>query len=489
MTKSEQNKIGRWGATSYFIGSVVGSGIFITPTTILNRTGSVGLSLLIWLLSAAATTLGAFCYIELGTSIRRSGGDFAYLSYVKWRPLAFMFMVTGCVLTYPLFAAIQAVTFAEYTVQGLGLDALIDADQHPTAALALRKLIAFSSVWLMIFLNFFSLRAVVAPFQLVTAVAKFLSALLIVGIGIYWFTFKGYTENLHQPFANSSMDVGNLTNAFFAGLFNYDGWDVLNYGIEEVSNPARTMPFAIFTGMTCSTLIYATINFAFFAVLSVSDIQKSTAVAMTFAEQTMGGFSRLMPFIISLVLLNALNASIFTGSRYLYAVARERQIPSFIACINRTHDSPRAALIVYAIFTFIGLFLGNIDELVGYLGFAIWLQRGCAMCCLLYIRFKHLPVHPEAIRVPIVFPFLFLAICFSLSMVTIIKDFSTAYIGLTIMAIALTVYAIFIWEKTLNRISFYRQISSYLNEFSVRIVQILTDGLTEIVPEKMDYAD
>uniref|UniRef100_A0A183C1H1 AA_permease domain-containing protein n=1 Tax=Globodera pallida TaxID=36090 RepID=A0A183C1H1_GLOPA len=462
--KSEQNKIGRWGATSYFIGSVVGSGIFITPTTILNRTGSVGLSLLIWLLSAAATTLGAFCYIELGTSIRRSGGDFAYLSYVKWRPLAFMFMVTGCVLTYPLFAAIQAVTFAEYIVQGLGLDALIGADQpqSSTAAFALRKLIAFSSVWLMIFLNFFSLRAVVAPFQLITSVAKFLSALLIVGIGIYWFTFKGYTANLHQPFANSSMDVGNLTNAFFAGLFNYDGWDVLNYGIEEVSNPASTMPFAIFTGMTCSTLIYATINFAFFAVLSVSDIQKSTAVAMTFAEQTMGGFSRLMPFIISLVLLNALNASIFTGSRYLYAVARERQIPSFIACINRTHDSPRAALIIY---------------------------RGCAMCCLLYIRFKHLPVHPEAIRVPIVLPFLFLAICFSLSMVTIIKDFSTAYIGLTIMAIALIIYAIFIWEKTLNRISFYREISSYLNEFSVRIVQILTDGLTEIVPEKMDYAD
>ncbi|KAL3089678.1 hypothetical protein niasHT_020457 [Heterodera trifolii] len=462
MPSSEKNKLGRWGATSYFIGSVVGSGIFITPTSILNRIGSIGLSLLISLLAAAATTLGAFCYIELGTSIRRSGSDFAYLSYVKWRPLAFMFMVSGSVLICPLYSAIQADTFAEYFVQGLGLDSLLmdAADQHnATAAFALRKLIALCSVWLIIFLNFFSLRSVVAPFQLVTSVAKFLSALLIIGIGFYWLLFKGYTENLRQPFANSSFDVGNLTNAFFAGLFNYDGWDVLNYGIEEISNPASTMPFAILSGMTCTAIIYTAINFAFFVVLSVCDIQNSTAVAMTFADQTMGYFTKLMPFIISLVLLNALNASVFMGSRYLYAVARERQLPSFIACVHRTHDSPRAALIVHTVFIVIGLFLGNVNELISYVSFAVWLQRGCAMCALLYIRFKHLP----AIRMPIVLPFLFLAICFSLSIITIIKDFSTAYVGLTLIGSALIIYGIFIWEKALNRISIYREQSSNWN--------------------------
>ena len=79
-----ENRMGRWGAVSYIVGNIVGSGIFIVPGTILQNTGSIGLSLLVLLLSAAIATLGAYCYVELGTSIRRSGGDFAYLCHVRW---------------------------------------------------------------------------------------------------------------------------------------------------------------------------------------------------------------------------------------------------------------------------------------------------------------------------------------------------------------------------------------------------------------------
>jgi amino acid transporter len=89
-TAVKDNKMGRWGATAYFVGNIVGSGIFITPTSILGRTQSIGLSLVVWLLSAVATSIGSFCYVELGTSIRRSGCDFAYLSHVKWSAVFLM---------------------------------------------------------------------------------------------------------------------------------------------------------------------------------------------------------------------------------------------------------------------------------------------------------------------------------------------------------------------------------------------------------------
>lgn len=48
-------------------------------------------------------------------------------------------------------------------------------------------------------------------------------------------------SNLTNPFANSTYDAGQLTSAFFAGLFSYDGWDVLNFGAEELENPARLL--------------------------------------------------------------------------------------------------------------------------------------------------------------------------------------------------------------------------------------------------------
>uniref|UniRef100_A0A1I7WZF9 AA_permease domain-containing protein n=1 Tax=Heterorhabditis bacteriophora TaxID=37862 RepID=A0A1I7WZF9_HETBA len=81
---SRSQKMGLIGAISYIIGNIVGSGIFITPTSILKKTNSVGLSLIVWVAAALISMLGSFCYVELGTSIRLSGGDFAYMCFMKW---------------------------------------------------------------------------------------------------------------------------------------------------------------------------------------------------------------------------------------------------------------------------------------------------------------------------------------------------------------------------------------------------------------------
>jgi hypothetical protein len=92
---------------------VVPSNCCLLPHQIVAK---VGMSLVIWVLSAAICIMGAFCYLELGTAVNRSGGDFAYLCFVKWlpklksfnvfaynpsnnrRPIAFAFMITGCFL-------------------------------------------------------------------------------------------------------------------------------------------------------------------------------------------------------------------------------------------------------------------------------------------------------------------------------------------------------------------------------------------------------
>ncbi len=76
MAASGQHKMGFVGATSYMIGNIIGSGIFITPTSILMRTHSVGLSLIVWTLCAVIAIMGSLCYIELGTSIRSSSQSF-----------------------------------------------------------------------------------------------------------------------------------------------------------------------------------------------------------------------------------------------------------------------------------------------------------------------------------------------------------------------------------------------------------------------------
>lgn len=76
------NQIGLFGAIVYVLGDIIGSGIFVSPSAILNHSQSVGLSLIIWVLGCLVAAIGALIYFELGTKIRKSGCDFG-MCFVK----------------------------------------------------------------------------------------------------------------------------------------------------------------------------------------------------------------------------------------------------------------------------------------------------------------------------------------------------------------------------------------------------------------------
>ena len=96
------------------VGTVIGSGIFVSPTSILEETNSIGASLLIWLGCGLIGLFGSLCYAELGTFIKKSGGEYAYLMEAFGRIPAFLFTWTSVLIIRPASGAIIALTFAEY---------------------------------------------------------------------------------------------------------------------------------------------------------------------------------------------------------------------------------------------------------------------------------------------------------------------------------------------------------------------------------------
>uniref|UniRef100_A0A914DJI8 Amino acid transporter n=1 Tax=Acrobeloides nanus TaxID=290746 RepID=A0A914DJI8_9BILA len=407
MHTTDENKIGVFEAISYCVGDIIGSGIFVSPSSILKHTGSVGLSLCTWAIGAVISMIGAFVYIELGTSIRKSGCDFAYLTHARWYPLATAFLFVSVTLTYPSILAIQTMTFGEYVVNGL--EKLTDLDD--VWKKRLQRLLGYSVLWILVFINFFSLK----------------------------------------NFANSTKEVNEIVLGLYGGLFAYNGWDILNFGTEEVVNPRRTLPIAALCGIGISAVVYIAINMAYFGVLTIEEFKSSDTVAVIFAERTLGNFSYVIPFLIALLLLGNLNTTIFGTSRYLHAGACNNRMPTVFKCVHPLSNSPRAAIIVEMLIA-IGLsFLGDLDHLVNYMTYALWMQRTIVQIALIYMRFKHFPFPKDRFRNPIFVPMLFFLICIALLVIPVKNDYNVAIFAVPAVLIGLLIWLVFIYPTKLPK--------------------------------------
>ena len=89
-----------------------------------------------------------------------------------------------------------------------------------------------------------------------------------------------FFSNLQNPMRYTESSVSRLSLAFYSGLFSYAGWNYLNFITEELKDPNKNLPRAIYISMPLVTLVYVLANVAYFAVLSTSEILASDAVAV-----------------------------------------------------------------------------------------------------------------------------------------------------------------------------------------------------------------
>ncbi|KAG8229855.1 hypothetical protein J437_LFUL009130 [Ladona fulva] len=263
-----KRQVGLLSGIAIIVGTMIGSGIFVTPGSLLRRAGSVPASLIVWAACAVLCTMGALSYAELGTMIPLSGGEHAYLMaafadlHPFWGPLpAFMFDWLTVVLMKPSSLAALSLSSAEYIVASFQVEHFNLGEECSVPYIDICRNVKLAT-----------------RVQVSFTVAKLAAIAVIVAGGTYMLSL-GHVEHLSRGF-DGNTSVGGIASAFYSGLFAYDGWNNLNFVTEELKDPYRNLPRAIVSGIAMVASAYLLINIAYLSVISPEHLAVTTTAAV-----------------------------------------------------------------------------------------------------------------------------------------------------------------------------------------------------------------
>ncbi|XP_029646765.1 b(0,+)-type amino acid transporter 1-like isoform X1 [Octopus sinensis] len=436
-TVPPERKLGLLKGISMIVGIMIGSGIFISPKGVLEASKSVGLTMIVWLGCGVITMLSSLSYVELGTFITKSGGEFAYILHGLPAVLAFLCSWCTALIIRPSAIAVSSLVFAEYVASPI-----FDSCGPPVVFV---KCLAAAAIILITAINCYS-TDFAASIQVAFTVAK-ITALIIIIIGGFVMMGKGEFYDLPEGFTGSETSGSVIALAFYDGLWAFEGWNNLNYAIEELKNPYRNLPLAILIGIPLVTVLYLLTNVSYLAVMTKRELLRSATVGGLWADRVLGVAAIIIPISVAMSTFGATNGICFTSGRLTYAAAREGHLPQVLSYLHIRKKTPVISLIFSAIIALIMIIPGEISSLIDFFSFTAWLFYGLAFLSLIVMRFTKKD-EPRPFKVFILVPVVMLIISVYLVVAPIVQNPDLGFLYAFLLIIGgLIFYFIFLHFK------------------------------------------
>jgi APA family basic amino acid/polyamine antiporter len=365
--------LGRWDATFLTIGSVVGTGIFITTADIARVLPHQGMILLVWTLAGVLTLAGALTYAELGAMFTRAGGMYHYLKEAYGPFWGFLFGWACFLIIMSGGIAALAVAFAEYLGSFAPVfsmtNVVLTVPIGPWSwSLSGGQIAAAAAILLLTAVNYIGLREGAGVQNFLTV---FRIGAVVVFAVLAFLVEARAPVSLFGPLPSVPLLAG-IGVAMIAALWTYDGWYGPTFSAGEMRDPQRTLPFGLVWGTVIVMGLYALINLVYFRALTIEEMGATRRIAETAATALFGaGGGKVVSFAVLVSTFGCLSATILYSSRIYLPMARDGVFFRGLAAVHPRYHTPGRSLWAQSLWGVVLALSGTYEQLYTYVIFAM----------------------------------------------------------------------------------------------------------------------
>jgi len=434
-----ERALGLRSAILFVVGSVIGSGIFLTTGGMAAVVPSPSLLLVAWILGGLLAMTGALTYAEMAAMFPRSGGVYVFLKEAYGPLPAFLYGWAALFVVLSGGAAAVGVGFATYLSYFFPALASLEV-----LSFTGNQLVAAVMICALGAINYVGVRSgnmvnVVTTTAKVAALAA-LPVMAFAAARVQPIYHPVVPEGLARPYAAFGV-------AMIAVLWTYEAWYFVTYASGEIKDPQRNVPRALIGGILILTAIYVLVNVAYLHALTIDEMKGTTRIAERAATALVGPAGAT--FIALTVVISTFGnncAALLAGSRLLFAMSSDG---IFFPAARRVHPryrTPHIAIVALTVWATVLALSGTYQQLFTYVMFASILFSVAAGLALFRLR-KIMPDRPRPYRTwgyPVV-PLAFVLGSTAFVINTLLERPMESLAGLGLLALGLPVY--WYWGK------------------------------------------
>ncbi|WP_282805177.1 APC family permease [Lactobacillus isalae] len=372
MNENETSKLGFWSIVLLAINSIIGSGIFLTPGSVVQQAGSK--ALIVYFIAAIFASILAISFAAAAKYVTKSGAAYAYSKAAFGNNVGF-YMGILRYFSASVAWGVMAVGVIKSTISIFG------GNPNKTMSVTIGFLILMAVITI---INLFGQKVVKYVMNLAT-IGKLAALVLIIVAGVVLLIMTGASSNLNQVdqiTQNGQKIVPTLTTTGFvmaivSAFYAFTGFESVASGSDDMKNPAKNLPRAI----PLAIIVIAVIYIGVVAVAMVLDpkalmtTKQVVAIAAIFKNEILRDVI-LVGALVSMFGINV--ASSFNAPRILEAMARENQFSKSLTKRTKNNFPIRTffisvllAILIPMAFEYNMVNLITLSAMVRFLGFIV----------------------------------------------------------------------------------------------------------------------